>query len=187
MVPNVGTPCPQAIPAQAVRDFGRRMLSSYSDSLTSYGERCAASGCLSQVADDGPVPLCHDHERLVFAHFLLRVQRHRSASADPGPEPQTPALRDRAGFVYFARFGDAIKIGWSRTPSRRMTQLQPDALLHVTPGTRRDERLLHMAFAHLLIPDKGREYFRAEPDLLRFIHLLRGHRPPHPLATQQAG
>lgn len=121
---------------------------------------CRAHQCVEDVEDGST--LCDYHRELLFDY----AKRHATGAATHIEPDRT------AGFVYFMRFGDLIKIGWSRTPQRREGQLKPDAVLHVQPGTRQDESRLHAAFDDLLVPDLGREYFRAEPALLDFIAAL---------------
>lgn len=85
------------------------------------------------------------------------------------------------GHVYFISRGDAIKIGFSSTPVRRMTNLQHQQtemleLLATAPGTMRHERSLHEKFEHLAI---GGEWFRPEQGLLDFIdHVRRTKQTP---------
>ena len=78
---------------------------------------------------------------------------------------------DDTGWVYFAVIGDHIKIGWTSYPKGRWKTLRPDEVLHCQPGSLADEHRLHMAFAHLL--DKGREWFRDDPELRAYISGLR--------------
>lgn len=55
----------------------------------------------------------------------------------------------KPGFVYAARAGDLIKIGYSTSPDRREAMLRYDEpaaqMLVFALGTRHDERLLHHA------------------------------------------
>lgn len=64
-------------------------------------------------------------------------------------------------FVYFARRGHIIKIGFSAEPRRRAKELQLD-LVAVLPGTRESERMLHETWAEFCIEG---EWFEAEPIL----------------------
>lgn len=80
------------------------------------------------------------------------------------------------GFVYFIRAGDAIKIGFSIHPIKRVDELQignPEELelLGAFGGTERDEKALHADFSHLEIRS---EWFRAEQELLDFIEEVSG-------------
>lgn len=76
--------------------------------------------------------------------------------------------------VYFARAGDAVKIGVSRNVRRRVQMLStcspfPIQLLAVMPGGIQDERALHRRFAHLRM---NGEWFRPDSELLDFIATL---------------
>ena len=83
-----------------------------------------------------------------------------------------------AGVVYFVRSGDSIKIGSASDFKRRSSSLQtaspePLNVLAIVPGL--DEYKIHQRFAHLRI--RG-EWFRAEPELLEFIQLVKVETPP---------
>jgi len=83
------------------------------------------------------------------------------------------------GFTYFVRDGELIKIGFTERPSRRLRQLKrefPDLeLLSVVPGVVSGEFETHQRFDHLR---SHGEWFRAEPELLDFIALLKVHSKP---------
>lgn len=71
---------------------------------------------------------------------------------------------DGKGWVYYARVGDRIKIGYSADVKRRMGQYPPGTLLlAVEPGTKAMESTRHRQFFHLL--DAAREWFRPDPEL----------------------
>jgi hypothetical protein len=77
-------------------------------------------------------------------------------------------------FVYFIRGGDLIKIGTSANPAGRLREMQTGnamelSLIGTFQGGRRQERELHMRFAHLRV--RG-EWFRAEEDLQKEIDRL---------------
>src|SRR6266702_70789 len=76
---------------------------------------------------DAPFPLCLDHIRQAFGFYLRHAQDDHSADTRDIEPYETDKTQ---GWVYFIRFGDLIKIGWSRTPERRFRDLQPDAVLH---------------------------------------------------------
>lgn len=81
-----------------------------------------------------------------------------------------PLAGQRRGTVYFMRFGDLIKIGYSADLRQRLKALRPDSVLATMPGTMQDERALHARFGPLW--DHG-EYFRAEPELMAYIDEVR--------------
>jgi hypothetical protein len=77
--------------------------------------------------------------------------------------------------IYFVECGGFIKIGLTSNPKQRLANLantSGPALkpLLVIPGTRATELKLHKKFRHL--HDHG-EWFRAAPELLRYIEGLR--------------
>lgn len=74
--------------------------------------------------------------------------------------------REKQGYVYFLRFRDRIKIGFSTCLVSRFEAIPHEEILGYVPGTMRDEKRCHAAFAHLR---ENGEWFRIEPDLLEFI------------------
>jgi hypothetical protein len=128
---------------------------------------CLVDDCEARPDRDSPVALCSTHGMAVFASYLGRMPERVS-----GVRPSTEQPGSH-GFVYFFRRGQLIKIGWSANPETRADALRVDAILHVQPGSRQDEAQLHAAFAHLLVPEQGREWFKSEPDLLSFILRLK--------------
>lgn len=86
-----------------------------------------------------------------------------------------------AGFVYFMKMGDYIKIGWSAWPESRRASLQTSTpydiiILGAFPGPQQSEGIVHRLFA--MHRHKG-EWFRIAPSLVAFIAWLkvawRGH------------
>lgn len=74
--------------------------------------------------------------------------------------------------VYFLRAGDFVKIGKTTgSPSSRISQLQtgcpfPIEVIATIPGVLKNERALHVRFAHLRAHG---EWFHADKSLLSFI------------------
>lgn len=81
-------------------------------------------------------------------------------------EHRTVKVEDRPGFVYFLRFRDMVKIGYSDNPQSRTRAHPSDEVYGWLPGTLRDEKRCHAAFDHLRTTG---EWFRAEADLMEFI------------------
>jgi len=109
-------------------------------------------------------PLCWYHclgAYLEVQASLSNLLEHRPGDHSP---PDT-----RTGHVYFIRFRDRIKIGYSISPTSRIGQQPHDEVLAIMPGTLADEKRCHAAFAHLR---ENGEWFRPEPDLLAFIAQL---------------
>lgn len=77
----------------------------------------------------------------------------------------------REGSVYFVRFGDRVKIGFSTDVRTRLVAIPHDEVLAVVPGTIRDEKRCHAAFADLRLTG---EWFTAAPRLLDFAAALAG-------------
>jgi len=84
---------------------------------------------------------------------------------------ETAMAKRNGSYVYFARAGSRVKIGWSRQVASRVAQLQtgnaaPIELLGVMPGARSTERELHERFAATRVSG---EWFEATPELLDYI------------------
>lgn len=125
--------------------------------------------CEEPPLPDAPFPLCIEHIRLAFAFYLRHAQDELSAN-DPEPDPVEEApervgVLDKPGFVYFVRFGNRVKIGYSANPTHRLRNIPHDEVLALIPGTMRHERQCHAAFEHLRITG---EWFEAAPALLAF-------------------
>lgn len=81
--------------------------------------------------------------------------------------------------VYFVRFADYRKIGWTSDLPARLVDLEknlpkPLTILHSRPGSKADEWALHKQFSHLRL--RG-EWFRVVPELLDFIEQKKADGP----------
>lgn len=135
----------------------------------SYRWRCCWPQCKARLEEPQP-PLCEEHLFLAwrFANEELRAVRESVlAVPEPRHDPLPPIRTKKDGFVYFIRFNDRIKIGYSTNVKRRLESLPHHEVLAVIPGTTEEERRCHAAFAHLR--DIG-EWFRIGQDLLDFIN-----------------
>jgi len=98
----------------------------------------------------------------------LRAELFLKASRGTGTPP--PHLK---GFIYFAITEDNsfVKIGWSRTPKKRLKGISTSGPMKVSAiglrrGTVLDEKHLHLKFADYRV---NGEWFRAAPELLDAI------------------
>lgn len=98
------------------------------------------------------------------------VERVREAivyfAATKAMEPDT-----REGYIYFIDGGECVKIGYTRSIEHRIKKMLTDApvelkVLHIEPGTFKQEKIFHREFATLRV--RG-EWFRKAPELLAFI------------------
>jgi hypothetical protein len=113
-------------------------------------------------------PLCFEH--LAESHWIFRgIMDDLRADSERRVAEQKPEPRPAKGLVYFVRLGNRIKIGYTTNMKARMVAVPHEEVLGTVPGTMTDERRCHAAFAHLR--EHG-EWFRAEPDLLKFIEDL---------------
>lgn len=88
-----------------------------------------------------------------------------------------PALK-----IYFVKNGDAVKIGVSKNPEQRMSELSVSSngaiqLLAVLDGGHGDEKEFHRKFSRYLI--RG-EWFKYQGELAKFIATLPPYEKPDP-------
>ena len=117
---------------------------------------CCWPNCYTRT--DG-LPICWHHARkahaVVQATYSDLISERVAVETEPAP-----------GYVYFLRFRDRIKIGFTSNTLARFQAIPHDEVIGFLPGTRLNERQCHTAFAHLR--EQG-EWFRPEDDLLAFI------------------
>ena len=117
-------------------------------------------------------PFCQGHAIEVWAtvqddHELSTELAERRAKAKP-------VDLNAAGWVYYLRIGDHIKIGHASDLTRRMAAYPPNTeFLAAVPGTRRDERNLHLRLAeHKAM---GREWYMLRADVLAAVETAQRH------------
>ena len=132
---------------------------------------CHYEDCGKPISSVVQVKLCDHHAIKVYRAMRDTLAEHEDAKpmAFHGSGRAMLNYSQRGGLVYFIRFGDRIKIGFTTDLKRRLQVLPHDMLLATTPGTMRDEGRLHQRFAHLRITG---EWFHAAPDLLAYIAAL---------------
>lgn len=129
---------------------------------------------------DGALGVCYMHGGQIAIHFdrldeerkevtEARVQREFKLRAQIKKHDEEAAARAiEAGWVYYIRVDERIKIGYSADVRERMRAYPPHSdLLAVHPGTRTLEREMHAMFKGALAA--GREWFHPVPDLLAHI------------------
>ena len=122
---------------------------------------CCWPTCEARTDD---FPLCKRHQIKAY----VRIAQHLDVLKDAmmkdvvRSDPRTPS-------VYFVRYRDRIKIGYSIDPRDRIKAHPVDEILAVVPGGRAAERAFHLQWAHLR---ENGEWFRAEPELLEYARSL---------------
>lgn len=121
---------------------------------------CAWPRCYRET---NSLPICWEHaleaHGIVQATFSAMMEQSMKRAMSAPDEP-------RPGFVYFIRFADRIKIGFSADPRTRIASLPHDEVLGIFPGTRRNEKQLHAAFADLRLTG---EWFQVDGRILDFV------------------
>lgn len=130
---------------------------------------CCAPKC-SKVADKrlGALPLCPRH--------LLSVERRIVRVYKPIYAPRK-VTDDGPGWVYFVRIDDAVKIGFSKQPAKRLQSFgvysldTKVTLLSLERGDRAKEKRLHRMFSDLrhVVAGKSNELFRPDPAIFNYI------------------
>ena len=132
-------------------------------------EVCNIDHCETASSERVGIALCERHIEKAWAAYQV-LQGADIPAKLPQQERDVRSI-DARGLVYVVRVQDMIKIGWTSNPSTRMSHLQPDAILHFTAGTRRDEyKLQGRCMDHLV---KGREWFDTSPAMIQFVKDLR--------------
>jgi hypothetical protein len=140
---------------------------------------CVWDFCKNEPNEGLNAPLCMDHAKQLTVQVMLltsnKVRPSRKGMtnrAEPAhkPEPETRAAKK--GHVYFIRFGDRIKIGFTTSVTTRMKNLPHDEILALVPGTLSTERMYHKQFDAIRITG---EWFDNDPRLTDFIKTLPVH------------
>lgn len=121
-----------------------------------------------------PVPLCgkHLHEVYEFAQDMITENwdgavRGYVSELHGQFKPPAPVKRGiRHGHVYFIRFSDRVKIGFTTDPVRRLRGLPHEEIIGVVRGTRADERAWHDLLADFHVTG---EWFTAAPEVLAML------------------
>lgn len=122
---------------------------------------CCWPTCNADVVD---FPLCRRHQLKAYTRIAQQMDTLRESM-----------LRDvvrsdpRTKCVYFIRYRDMVKIGYSIEPQTRIKAHPYDEVLAIVPGDHKAEQRYHKQFAHLR---ENGEWFRAEPELLEYARTL---------------
>ncbi|WP_328339509.1 GIY-YIG nuclease family protein [Micromonospora sp. NBC_00421] len=136
-----------------------------------------------------PFRICREHAHEAYLHWKdHHPEAPRVEVVIQGPEcisrgeciskiekrQLVPRIETRQPYVYYIRFGDRIKIGYSRNLSGRLANLPHDEVMAIEPGPIELEQMRHRQFAVHRITSRG-EWFHMHPDLLAHIEMLVQH------------
>lgn len=107
------------------------------------------------------------HERSEFWSVIR--DRIESDVAPEAPIVRTGGPSVKVPVVYYVRFGDRVKIGYTTNLAARLTAIPHDEVLATEPGTMQDERARHRQFADLRIT--GEWFTYAEPLVSHIVAL----------------
>lgn len=131
---------------------------------------CCFPNCSARPTEHVRQPLCDRHllsvyrdvrDRIVGANEIDQLVAMRQMIAE-----RPSKTRFKQGVVYFVRFGNRIKIGFTTDLSTRMKVIPHDAILLTIPGNMSTEARLHRRFEHLR---KVGEWFEMGDDLMEYI------------------
>ena len=122
--------------------------------------------CDRPVPEDAPAAICLDHMKQAYLYV-----RDKIAEWEPGTIAYDPIAHPEPSAVYYAAFGNRIKIGTSADPWNRMAGVPHDQLIAVEPGDRTTEGERHRQFGAFLA--SGREWFRDCPEIRAHASALR--------------
>lgn len=138
--------------------------------------------CDAFVAETAPITVCRDHMRAAYLWYGDQLTGGYDPTSSPSSRPIRSPIddllgrqgdRDQSeGLVYYVRFGDRIKIGFSRDIRTRLGAIPHDEILAVEPGYPELERLRHKQFGDARLV---REWFESSDHLMSHITMLRGH------------
>lgn len=151
--------------------------------FTPAGVGNAATEYWIHVEVDG-LPICLDHVVLIanetatrgipesaIKKILIRRDEEARRARAEGKLRRGPG-KNAPGWVYYARVGDLIKIGYTMGLAERMAEYPPNTeLLAAHPGTRGLESEMHVRFRELRA--RGREWFHPGPVLEAHINDIR--------------
>lgn len=143
---------------------------------------------LADLAFELDSPSDVDEPAVGIAIRIGRARHQRRAQqvqGDPTPPKRIGGTRDaHQGFVYYIRRGAMVKIGTTVNLRQRMSDLRPDEVLAVEPGSYAREAELHRLFQHLRVPGQ-REWFYAGREIQDHVErvLDQNGPPPADLAT----
>lgn len=107
------------------------------------------------------------HELIHDTEFITSLLAKEDAERE-----QRLALRGVLGVVYYMRFGDRVKIGYTSDLRVRALEVPNDEVLAAEPGDYETERERHMQFKDLKVP-AFKEWFRHEEVLMDHIAEVR--------------
>jgi hypothetical protein len=151
----------------------KRNITSVNPEQAERERTCSIAGCDTPSPDGTTIDLCVEHLRLAWAAYQIIQGTDADTFREPVRPKVSPKSHDAVGWVYFARVGNYVKIGWASDVDRRMKAIKADALYATIPGqTRTDEAAMHRTFSKHRAKSMGNEYFYPVPVLTKYIRDL---------------
>lgn len=134
---------------------------------------------MEPIVEGCPVDVCEKHALVLVAFMKERggaVMRRMDAIYEEPPvskgvERRPPIyVGGRASVVYYMKFGQHVKIGFSTNLPSRARDLKPEAVIAVEPGARGEETTQHLRFLDKRVHG---EFFQLDHELIQYINMVR--------------
>lgn len=135
---------------------------------TPFADVCAGLRCEARPHPEShpSVPLCPDCLLLAALAYHACIDNHKGDQSEEDARRAAAGRLGEMGFVYFIRFSDRIKIGFTTHVEGRLAHLPYDEVLATFPGTMAEEKRCHKIFAKHRVTG---EWFMDHPDIRGFI------------------
>lgn len=135
--------------------------------------------CVGKVMEDSAVDICEMHGLMIAAYMkerggavMLRLEAvYEAPLVTRELKPRAPIFaKGRTSVVYYMKFGQTVKIGFSTNLPLRVSALKPEAVVAIEPGKHGDEHGQHVRFAEKRLHG---EFFQLDRELIDHINMLR--------------
>lgn len=161
----------------------RKIAASWHEDEPAIAISCSCCGYRSMI-DPVDMSFAHCekcHQRIHDPEMIERMVEQSAAASE-----KRRALRGVLGVVYYMRFGDRVKIGYTSDLHARALEVPNDEVLAAEPGGYETERKRHLQFAEFKVP-AFKEWFRLDRTLSDHIDDIRKrHGDPFSLSAERA-
>jgi hypothetical protein len=117
--------------------------------------------------------LCQKHALHVWAQVNTDIE---GGEVKPPKLPKKPKPQPGAGWIYYLKVGDQIKVGYASDLQQRMRSYPPNATLFAAHrGTLDDEKRIHASLA--IHRAAGREWYHPTPEMQQALEVLLAQHP----------
>lgn len=149
----------------------RAHVSQHGQNHVPNGPCVGSNHCAGEPIDGAPIRICGRHLRELYAFAADLVEsnwdgavREYVSGLHDTFKPPRAVKQPLAGWLYFVRFGDRVKIGYTTNPDQRLRDIPHERVIGIVPGTRADEKAWHALLANFHVVG---EWFAADPEVVR--------------------